>query len=138
MDQVAFQLSSVKDTQVALEAMQSASKALKQETKKLDLDKIETMQDELEDMFEDMEEITGSLGRNVANTEYIGDDELDAELACLEDEIEFEDSGPTELPSYLMPDAPTVTPATAAPEAAQGEKVEEAADEVDAYGLPTK
>ena len=137
LDQVAFQLSSVKDTQTTLAAMQTAGTALKEETKKLDLDKIEDMQEDLEEMFEDMNEITEVMGRDVGGNEYIDDDELDAELACLEDELDLEDTGPTELPSYLMPEAPTEVPVDANAEALATETAPQA-EEVDAYGLPSK
>jgi len=137
LDQVAFQLSSVKDTQAALSAMQTANIALKEETKKLDLDKVEDMQEDLEEMFEDMNEVTEVMGRNVNGNEFIDYDELDAELACLEDELDLDEAGPTELPSYLMPEAPKEVPVDTA-EAPATEEAAPQAEQLDAYGLPTK
>jgi charged multivesicular body protein 5 len=98
------------------------------------------MQEDLEEMFEDMNEITESLGRNVGQQEFLDDADLEAELACLEDELDLEESGPTELPSYLMPEAPKVEPVAegeAAPAQAEVAPVD-AAPELDAYGLPSK
>jgi charged multivesicular body protein 5 len=58
LDQTAYALESIKDTQTTVAAMQAASKQLKKEHKQFDINKIEDMQEDLADMFEDMNEIT--------------------------------------------------------------------------------
>jgi charged multivesicular body protein 5 len=58
LDQTAYALDTIKDTQTTVAAMQAASKQLKKEHKQFDINKIENMQEDLADMFEDMNEIT--------------------------------------------------------------------------------
>ena len=48
IDQTAFAINTVKDTQVTVSAMKAAAKTLKTENKKIDLNDIENMQDEME------------------------------------------------------------------------------------------
>jgi charged multivesicular body protein 5 len=48
IDQTAFAINTVKDTQVTVSAMKAAAKTLKAENKKIDLNDIENMQDEME------------------------------------------------------------------------------------------
>jgi len=133
MEQTVFSLETVKTTQTTVLAMQEAAKQLKVENKKLNLDEIEDMQDDLQDLFEDIGEITEGLARNY-NVGECDEDDLDAELAMLSDELESEEIGasaflstPSSLPSNpqaIYPSTPAV-PATARKEA-----------EVDQYGLP--
>lgn len=133
-----FALESIKDTQTTVAAMKAGAKALKAENKKLNIGEIEDMQDDLTDMFEDMNEVTEALGRAYNCPDGIDDADLDAELACLGDELESADFDAS--PSYLasssaMPSNPTgsILPANvpAGSVAATG-----AAAQVDEYGLP--
>lgn len=48
IDQTAFTIDSVKDTQTTVAAMKEASKVLKVENKKISLSEVEDMQDDLE------------------------------------------------------------------------------------------
>lgn len=48
IDQTAFAIDSVKNTQTTVAAMKEASKTLKKEQKKINLNEIENMQDEME------------------------------------------------------------------------------------------
>eukprot|EP01060_Flectonema_neradi_P036631 TRINITY_DN710_c0_g1_i3.p1 TRINITY_DN710_c0_g1~~TRINITY_DN710_c0_g1_i3.p1 ORF type:complete len:229 (+),score=54.66 TRINITY_DN710_c0_g1_i3:46-687(+) len=96
MEQVGFAIDSVKDTVDHVNCLKSATQSLKVEQKKLDIGKIENMQDELQDMFEDNDEIQEILGRSYMMPEDIDDEDLDAELAGLEDDMLY--SGDT---SYL-------------------------------------
>lgn len=66
--------------------MQAASKTLKKEQKKIKISDIDNMQDEMEDMLEDVGEISEILGRSYGMPDGIEEEDLDAELACLEDE----------------------------------------------------
>jgi charged multivesicular body protein 5 len=137
IDQTAFTLQSVKDHQMTVAALKEASATLKTESTKIDLDAVENMQDDLEDMFEDMNEVNEALSRSYATGEYMDEGDLEAELACLGEE--FDDPVGSELPSYLMPEAPTAA-LTTTPVAADGTPVTTApaAGELDAYGLPSK
>lgn len=57
VDQTAFAINTVKDSQVTIAAMKAASKELKKEHKKININEIEDMNDDLMDMMEDMEEL---------------------------------------------------------------------------------
>jgi len=86
IDQTAFAVNTVKDTQQTVAAMSAAAKTLKKEQKKININDIENMQDEMEDLLEDVGEISEILGRSYGMPDGIDEADLDAELACLEDE----------------------------------------------------
>merc|ERR1712014_553709 len=92
MDQTNFAIQSMKDTQVTVSAMKAGMKEMKKETKKLNIGKIENMQDEMEDMMMDSEEIMGIMGRSYGIGNDIDEDELEAELDALGDDLLDEDS----------------------------------------------
>lgn len=109
MEQANFATQTLKDTQTTVTAMKMGVKEMKREYKKIDIDNIEDLQDELEDMLEQANEVQEALGRNYGMPE-IDDDELQAELDALGDEI-----GMDEDTSYLdeavnAPNAPTKEP----------------------------
>merc|ERR1712150_236510 len=91
MDQTNFAIQSMKDTQVTV-SMKVGMKEMQKETKKLNIGKIENMQDEMEDMMMDSEEIMGIMGRSYGIGNDIDDDELEAELDALGDDLLDEDS----------------------------------------------
>merc|ERR1712178_345857 len=92
MDQTNFAIQSMKDTQVTVSAMKAGMKEMKKETKKLNIGKIENMQDEMEDMMMDSEEIMGIMGRSYGIGNDIDEDELEAELDALGDDLLDEDT----------------------------------------------
>merc|ERR1712035_285370 len=92
MDQTNFAIQNMKDTQVTLSAMKAGMKEMKKETKKLNIGKIENMQNEMEDMMMDSEEIMGIMGRNYGIGNDIDEDELEAELDALGNDLFDEDS----------------------------------------------
>lgn len=111
IDQTSFAIESIKDTQTTVAAMKAATVTLKNETKKMNISEIEDFQDDLADMFEDMEEINDIMGRSYGTPE-IDECDLEAELACLEDELDGDDiKDETSVPSYLMPAQHTPLPA---------------------------
>jgi charged multivesicular body protein 5 len=156
IDQTAFAIDTVKDTQTTVAAMKIATKTLKVENKKINLNEIENMQDELEgiycilctfyilfitivslsllDLLLDTNEISETLGRSYGVGDEIDDADLDAELACLEDELEGE-ALDYEQPAYLKPSSlpmqPLNEPITAGPSSAPA-----AVAKLDEYGLP--
>merc|ERR1712038_1952834 len=75
----------MKDTQVTVSAMKAGMKEMKKETKKLNIGKIE-------DMMMDSEEIMGIMGRSYGIGNDIDEDELEAELDALGDDLLDEDS----------------------------------------------
>merc|ERR1712178_183436 len=92
MDQTNFAIQSMKDTHVTVSAMKAGMKEMKKETKKLNIGKIENMQDEMEDMMMDSEEIMGIMGRSYGIGNDIDEDELEAELDALGNDLFDEDS----------------------------------------------
>lgn len=91
IESTSFALDSIKDTQTTVAAMKEGAKQLKIENKKMDIGQIEDMQDDLTDLFEDMEEIQEVMSRAYNCPEGLDDADLDAELACLGDELECAD-----------------------------------------------
>merc|ERR1711863_164583 len=75
------------------QVQQRAVRVLKQ--KKINIGKIERMQDDLHDLMEDSNEIQDIMGRSYGMPE-VDDDELEAELYALGDELELENDS-----SYL-------------------------------------
>lgn len=90
IDQTAFAIETVQNTQTTVAAMSAAAKTLKKEQKKININDIENMQDEMEDLLEDVGEISDILGRSYGTPDGIDEEDLDAELACLEDEWDAE------------------------------------------------
>jgi len=109
MEQANYAAQMLKDTQSTVVAMRDASKSMKKEFKKINIDQIDDLQDELADMLEQADEVQEALGRTY-NTPEIDEDELQAELDALGDEIALDDDT-----SYLddvvkAPDAPIKEP----------------------------
>lgn len=83
---------------------------------------------------QDINEVTEALGRTYGTPDGVGEEDLEAELACLGDELESAELDAQ--PSYLsaassLPSQPTSLPTLPAQAAAQP-----AASAVDEYGLP--
>lgn len=86
------------------------------------------------DLLEDTNEVSDILGRSYGINDDICDEDLEAELACLEDELEGEDLA-EEQPAYLQP-APSVPVVPNAPTTEISPAAAEA--KVDEYGLPVQ
>ena len=134
IEQTSFAIDSAKDIQTSVFAMQAAAVTLKAEHKKLDIGKIEDMQDDLQDLFEDMNEITETMGRSYGTPEGLDEDDLEAELACLEDDLEGEIG--TSQPSYLQSAAMPSAPSALYPSAPSATVTTGSAAKLDEYGLP--
>merc|ERR1712142_1287225 len=90
MEQVNYSTQMLKDTKTTVNAMKLGVKEMKKEFKNVDIDQIEDMQDDLADMMEDANEIQETLGRSYGMPE-IDEDDLEAELDALGDEIALDD-----------------------------------------------
>lgn len=90
MEQANYAAQTLKDTQSTVVAMRDANKSMKKEFKKINIEEIDDMQDELADMLEQADEVQDALGRTYGMPE-IDDDELQAELDALGDEIALDD-----------------------------------------------
>ncbi|KAL1925483.1 uncharacterized protein VTP21DRAFT_366 [Calcarisporiella thermophila] len=128
MEQTQFTTENLKNVAVSFDALRTASKEMKKQYRGIDIDKIDSIQDELEDLMEKANDVQEALGRSYGVPEEIDEEELDAELDALGDELNFEEE---EMPSYLqepeMPEAPSGV--TAESETKEGVKVDE-------FGLP--
>merc|ERR1712014_467671 len=128
MDQTNFAIQNMKDTQVTVSAMKAGMKEMKKETKKLNIGKIENMQDEMEDMMMDSEEIMGIMGRSYGIGNDIDDDELEAELEALGDDILDDDCSYLDSVDNQSVNLPSIP----------GNKIGEnkPVAEIDEFGLP--
>jgi charged multivesicular body protein 5 len=133
---ISFSLESAKASIDTVAAMKNANKEMKRTLRKdLDIDDIDDLADDMAELMDDFNEINEALGRNYATPDDIDETDLDAELEMLGDELEEEmladDAGAeaTATPSYLMPTMPAGDLATPT--------LQQPAQEVDEYGLPT-
>jgi charged multivesicular body protein 5 len=131
-------METIKDSHTTIAAMKDAAKQMKVEHKKIDLNEIEDLNDDLADMFEDMNEISETLGRSYGTPDYIDEDDLEAELACLGDEFDEElgEEVSMEQPSYLTPSGMPHVPAGGVPTPARPVEAPVNASGVDEFGLP--
>jgi len=103
MEQASFVTENLKNTMVTVDVMKQANKEMKKQYKKIDINKIEKIRDEMEDLMEDANEIQEVISRSY-DTDVIDENDLEAELAALGDEV-YE---PEAEPSYLTESAPSV------------------------------
>lgn len=118
--------SNLSNTMLTLTAMERANKELRKQYGKVDVDRIERMQDEMEDLMDSAQEIQETLGRSYGVPDEVDEADLDAELALLGDEFEYEaaqaqSSAEGAIPSYLqdnteLPDFVDENPANTAHE----------------------
>lgn len=125
IEQQNYAIQSLKDTKTTVDAMKVGVKQFKKEYKHVNIDKIEDLQDELEDLTEQSNEIQEIMGRSYGMPE-MDDDELEAELDALGDEI-----GLDEDTSYLDDAVAAPSIPTAEPGADSSRDVP-----VDEFGLP--
>ncbi|XP_012676747.1 charged multivesicular body protein 5 [Clupea harengus] len=95
MEQANYTIQTLKDTKTTVDAMKVASKEMKKAYKTVKIDQIEELQDNLEDMMEDASEVQDALSRSYG-TPDIDEDDLEAELDALGDELLFDEDS-----SYL-------------------------------------
>jgi len=95
MEQVNYSTQMLKDTKTTVNAMKAGVKDMKREFKNVNIDQIEDLQDDLADMLEEANEVQEALGRSYGMPD-VDEDELEAELDALGDEI-----GLDEDTSYL-------------------------------------
>ncbi|KAJ1663566.1 Vacuolar protein-sorting-associated protein 60 [Coemansia sp. RSA 1813] len=113
MESAVFATENIKNTMSTMQAMQDANKAMKKQYKNVDIDKIYDMQDEMAELLEQANEVQELMGRSYNLPEDLDEQDLEAELDALGDDLEFEES---DVPSYLneaepempelLPDAP--------------------------------
>jgi len=109
MEQATMALQTAKDTQVVVSAMKAGVSQMKKEYKKVNIDNIEDLQDEMADILELSEEVQGALGRTY-NMPDVDEDELEAELDALGDEIALDDDSSYLDDAVKAPNAPDREP----------------------------
>lgn len=127
LEQQNFAVQSLKDTKTTVDAMKVGVKDFRKAYKNVNIDQIENMQDELEDMMEMNSEIQEVMGRSYGMPE-VDDDELEAELDALGDELQFDEDTSYLDDAVSAPSIPTSEPGT---ESATAGNVP-----VDEFGLP--
>jgi charged multivesicular body protein 5 len=112
--------------------MKLGVKEMKKEFKKVNLDEIENVQDQLEDMMEEANEIQETLGRSYGMPEDIDEDDLEAELDALGDDLALDDDQSYLDEAASAPAAPVGLPShseSSGSRTAEGVRVDE-------FGLP--
>ncbi|KAJ2851121.1 Vacuolar protein-sorting-associated protein 60 [Coemansia brasiliensis] len=119
-----FAMDNVKNTMTTMQAMQDANKELKKQYKNIDVDKIYDIQDEMSDLMEQANEVQELMGRSYDLPDDIDEEDLEAELDALGDDLNFEE----EMPSYLNDAEPADMPELLpeAPDNSLGQPVENA------------
>ncbi|CCK72578.1 Vps60p KNAG_0K02150 [Huiozyma naganishii CBS 8797] len=104
MQQAQMTSETLQNTAVTVTAMQRSNAALKQQYGKIDLDKLEDLQDEMQELVARGDELQSALAMgNPAEIDDLDEDELDAELAALEQDADAFDEPETAgtVPSFL-------------------------------------
>ncbi|XP_071443912.1 charged multivesicular body protein 5 [Hetaerina americana] len=109
MEQANYACQSLKDTHTTVQAMKLGVKQMQKEFKKINIDEIEDIQDDMADMLDQADEVQEALGRSYGMPE-IDDDELEAELDALGDEIALDDDASYLDDAVKAPNAPTKEP----------------------------
>ncbi|KAI9481082.1 MAG: Snf7-domain-containing protein [Benjaminiella poitrasii] len=126
MEQAQMTTENLRNVMATVDAMQTANKEMKKQYKNVNLDKIDHLQDEMEDLMEQANEVQETLGRSYNLPDDIDEEDLEAELDALGDELEFEEE---EVPSYLQEDIELPKTAEVDPNSQQDLKLDE-------FGLP--
>lgn len=90
MEQANYAAQSLKDTHATVAAMRDGVGQMKKEFKKVNIEEIEDLQDDMADMLEQSDEVQEALGRTYGVPD-IDEDELNAELDALGDELAIDD-----------------------------------------------
>lgn len=126
MEQQNFNIQQIKDTKSTVDAMRYGVKDFKKAYKHVNIDDIENLQDELEDLTEQSSEIQEVMGRSYGMPE-LDDDDLEAELDALGDEMGFDEDTSYLDEAVSTPSVPTSEPGG---ESVRGDV------QVDEFGLP--
>merc|ERR1712055_902977 len=117
-----------------LKNMGEASKALKKANNELDVDKVHDMMDDIAEQQDVAKEISEAISNPVAFGQEFDEDELEAELDALGEELELDEQEALDKqmldigPSVGLPDVPTAEPPRPAAAAKAPRKEEEDPD----------
>ncbi|MBW0471389.1 hypothetical protein O181_011104 [Austropuccinia psidii MF-1] len=103
MEQAVMTTDNLRNTMATVDAMKQANKEMTKQYKKIDIDKIEAISYDMEDLIEQANEVQETLGRSYGVPDEIDEDELQAELEALGDDLdELENPEANDgIPSYL-------------------------------------
>jgi charged multivesicular body protein 5 len=106
MEQAAMTADNLRNTMATVDAMKTANKELKRQYGRINIERIESLQDEMADLLEVSADLQDTMSRNYAVPEDVDEEELDAELEALYEDMEFDQAAAeTEgVPSYLVED----------------------------------
>merc|ERR1719466_659547 len=111
-----------------LTTMNDAAKALKKANNELDVDKVHDMMDDIAEQQDVAKEISEAISNPVAFGQEFDEDELEAELDALGEELELEEQEELDEqmlklgPAVDLPRVPTAQPAKPAPAKARKEE----------------
>ncbi|ORY12832.1 charged multivesicular body protein-like protein 5 [Clohesyomyces aquaticus] len=106
MEQAGMMQDNLKNTMTTVDAMKTTTKELRKQYGKVNIDKIEKLQDEMADLMEMGNDIQESISRSYDVPEEVDEDELDAELEALGEEVEFEGIGESSgIPGFMLDEA---------------------------------
>ncbi|KAJ1965132.1 Vacuolar protein-sorting-associated protein 60 [Dipsacomyces acuminosporus] len=97
MESAVFATENIKNTMSTMQAMQDANKAMKKQYKNINIDKIYDMQDEMAELLEQANEVQELMGRSYDLPDDLDEQDLEAELDALGDDLDFQE----DVPSYL-------------------------------------
>ncbi|KAF2471884.1 charged multivesicular body protein-like protein 5 [Lindgomyces ingoldianus] len=125
MEQAGMMQDNLRNTMTTVGAMETTTKELRKQYGKINIDKIEKLQDEMADLMDMGNDIQESISRSYDVPEEVDEEELDAELEALGNEVEFEGIGESQgVPGFMMDEA---VPPTFIDEPPEPGKVKEAA-----------
>ncbi|KAG0146874.1 hypothetical protein CROQUDRAFT_656876 [Cronartium quercuum f. sp. fusiforme G11] len=114
MEQAIMTTDNLRNTMATVDAMKLANKEMTKQYGKIKIDQIEAISYDMEDLIEQANEVQESLGRSFGVPDEIDQDELEAELEALGDDLnEIENLESNDgIPSYLkhsdiLPELPT-------------------------------
>ncbi|XP_015127407.1 charged multivesicular body protein 5 [Diachasma alloeum] len=128
MEQTNYATQTLKDTQITMAAMKDGVKQMQKEFKNINIDHIDDMQDDLADMLDQADEVQEALGRSYGMPE-IDDDELEAELDALGDDLALDTDTSYLDDAITAPNAPDKEPGASSVRNKDGVLVDE-------FGLP--
>eukprot|EP01113_Clastostelium_recurvatum_P047123 TRINITY_DN834_c0_g1_i1.p1 TRINITY_DN834_c0_g1~~TRINITY_DN834_c0_g1_i1.p1 ORF type:complete len:234 (-),score=77.99 TRINITY_DN834_c0_g1_i1:77-721(-) len=120
MEQTHFMTQNMQDTITTVAAMREGAKTMKTQFKSIKIDDIEDLHDELQDLMDDNNEIQEAMSRSYATPDDVDEDDLEAELEALGDDLSFDMD--ESVPSYLkMASAPQTEPSLDMPSSPMAE-----------------
>ena len=106
MEQAGMMQDNLKNTMTTVDAMKTTTKELRKQYGKVNIDKIDKLQDEMADLMDMGNDIQESISRSYDVPEDVDEDELDAELEALGNEVELEGTAESSgIPAFMMDDA---------------------------------